>query len=220
MSKEQKPQRKAAATTAPPTSADVTWRGSWDRLQYKRATMVSLSALGVAFGALILCGILFVSRPEPRYFSVTNDFRVVELQALSEPMVTDPGMLNWCSDVVVRTFSMDFLHFRQQLGDVRKFYAPDAFEGLVSSLKTSGILDLVKQKRLSVRVTLGRTPIITARGMVSGAMSWKVEVPVVSSYESSQGVENTQQLMATLLVQRADPRVYPDGIYVKQIVLK
>ena len=109
----------AQATATIPSSVDVVMRGSWDRAQYKRSLMVALAAILLSMGMLLFSIILFLTKPEPRYFSVTNDFRVVELAPLSEPMVSDAGLLNWSADVVTRTFSLDFLHYRQQLTDVR-----------------------------------------------------------------------------------------------------
>jgi len=40
------------------------------------------------------------------------------------------------------------------------------------------------------------------------------------SYESSQGVESTQQLTATVLVARASTVTTPRGVVIQQIVLK
>jgi len=211
---------KARTTSAPPTPEDVIMRGAWDRKQYKRALTVAFVASVTSMVLLILVIMLIMFRPEPRYFSVTGDFRVMELPPLSEPYISDAGLLNWSSNVITRTFSLDFLHYRRQLGDVRKFFAPDAFKELVGSLKSSGIIDMVTQKRLSVSVVLEKAPVIVAKGMVQGVATWKVEIPVVASYESSRGVETTQHLLATMLVQRADVREYPEGIYVKQMVLK
>ena len=64
------------------------------------------------------------------------------------------------------------------------------------------------------------TPVITASGLVGGKMTWKVEFPLIVSYESSQGVESTQHLMATVLVCRASTVTTPRGVVIQQVVLK
>jgi intracellular multiplication protein IcmL len=204
----------------PPKGVDIMFRGSWDRRQYGRALKITFFSLLVNLALILVIVLMVLFRPEPRYFSVTNDFRVVELAPLSEPYVDDAGLRNWSSDVVSRTFSLNFLHVKRSLEDVRKFYAPDAFQQLIVSLKKSGIISLITEKRLSVSVVLDKAPVITAKGVLQGTMSWKLEIPIVASYESSKGVETTQHLVATMLIQRADLREYPEGVYIKQMVLR
>jgi intracellular multiplication protein IcmL len=55
---------------------------------------------------------------------------------------------------------------------------------------------------------------------VGGKATWKIEFPLVVSYESSQGVESTQNLMATVLVCRASTVTSPRGVVIQQVVLK
>lgn len=203
-----------------PNSTDVVMRGSWDRKQYKRALTVAGASATVSFALLLVVVLLILMRPEPKYFSVTNDFRVIELSPLNQPYISNAGLLNWSSEVITRTFSLDFLHFRRQLGDVRKHYAPDAFKQLIAALKSSGIIDMIKGQRLSVSVVIEKAPVITATGVLQGVMSWKIEIPIVASYESSKGVETTQHLNASMLVQRGDLREHPEGVLVKQVVLR
>ena len=63
-------------------------------------------------------------------------------------------------------------------------------------------------------------PVIVASGQIDGRASWKVEFPLLISYESSQGVENTQKLLATVLVRRASTVATPRGVVIEQIILK
>lgn len=45
-------------------------------------------------------------------------------------------------------------------------------------------------------------------------------VSLIVSYESSQGVESTQRLIATVLVCRASTATTPRGVVIQQVVLK
>ena len=82
------------------------------------------------------------------------------------------------------------------------------------------ILDMIKEKRLSVSAVATRAPVIIASGLVGGKATWKIEFPLIVSYESSQGVESTQHLMATVLVCRAPTVTTPRGVVIQQVVLK
>jgi intracellular multiplication protein IcmL len=55
---------------------------------------------------------------------------------------------------------------------------------------------------------------------VGGRATWKIEFPLIVSYESSQGIESTQHLMATVLVARASTVTTPRGVVIQQVVLK
>ena len=56
--------------------------------------------------------------------------------------------------------------------------------------------------------------------LVGGKATWRIEFPIVVSYESSQGVESTQKLLATVLVCRASTAKTPRGVVIQQVVLK
>jgi intracellular multiplication protein IcmL len=79
---------------------------------------------------------------------------------------------------------------------------------------------MVRDKRLSVSAAVTRAPVIIASGLAGGKATWKIEFPLVVSYESSQGVESTQNPMATVLVCRASTVTSPRGVVIQQVVLK
>lgn len=209
------------ATTADTAGADdVVVRGTWDRLQYLRAMKVSMIALSLLGLSLVGNAVQMLSRPDPLYYAATNDMRVVPLKPMSEPVFSDAGLLNWTSSVVTQTLTLDFLNFRKQLTDLQQYYTKEAFVELLKSLDGSGNLDRIRQRRLTTQAVLDRAPVIVASGMMQGALSWKIEVPVVVSYESTRGVETTQRMVAEVLVQRADTRKVPQGVQVRQLILR
>lgn len=75
-------------------------------------------------------------------------------------------------------------------------------------------------KRLSASSVATGAPVIIASGLVSGKATWRIEFPLIVSYESSQGVESTQRLIATVLVCRASTATTPRGVVIQQVVLK
>lgn len=75
-----------------------------------------------------------------------------------------------------------------------------SFESIYHSLETSDNLELVKTKRLVTRMALNGTPVIVKEGVNKGYRMWKIEVPVIVSYESSQGIEASQDMSQALFV--------------------
>lgn len=192
----------------------------WYQKNYYLAMKITVFlavSLCVSIGFII---VLILTKPSPVYFAATSDLRIAKLVPLTEPVMTEQALLNWSSDIVTSAVSLDFLEWRKKLQDIRPNFSESAFESFVGSLKTSGILDLVRNKRLNVSAVLTQAPVITKTGVLNGSMSWQIEFPLILSYESSAGVETTQKLVAQILVSRASTITTPRGIAIQQIVLR
>ena len=205
----------------PAYNAEAVFGGlHWYKLQFHRA-------MKLCFGmALALCAVaavvvvLVINKPIPRYFAATPDLRLAPLIPLDKPVLTQQGLLNWVTETITNAVSLDFLEWREKLTRSREHFEEEAFKSFVASLNSSGVLDMIRDKRLSVSATITRAPVIVASGLVAGKATWKIEFPLVVSYESSQGVESTQNLMATVLVCRASTVTSPRGVVIQQVVLK
>lgn len=192
----------------------------WYRSQYQRAmklALVLVLALCVSAAVNVL---LIVKQPTPRYFAATPDLRLAPLVPLDKPLLTQQGLLNWVTETICNAVSLDFLEWREKLSNTRENFEEAAYKSFLASLQSSGVLDMIKEKRLSVSAVVTRAPVITASGLVGGKATWKIEFPLIVSYESSQGVESTQRLMATVLVARASTVLTPRGVVIQQVVLK
>ena len=124
------------------------------------------------------------------------------------------------TETITSAVSLDFLEWREKLSRVRENFEDEAFKSFLASLNSSGVLEMIRDKRLSVSAVVTRAPVISASGLVGGKSTWKIEFPLIVSYESSQGVESTQHLMATVLVCRASTVTTPRGVVIQQVVLK
>jgi intracellular multiplication protein IcmL len=211
----------AAKATAPVVNAETIIGGvAWYRAQYGRAMKLALALVLALCVAVAAIAFLVVTRPAPRYFAATPDLRLAPLVPLDKPVLTQQGLLNWVAETITNAVSLDFLEWRDKLSRVRENFENEAFKSFLASLNSSGVLQMIRDKRLSVSAVVTRAPVITASGLVGGKATWKIEFPLVVSYESSQGVESTQHLMATVLVCRAATVTTPRGVVIQQVVLK
>jgi intracellular multiplication protein IcmL len=192
----------------------------WYRSQYQRSMKLALALVLALLAAVAVIAFLILTRPTPKYFAATPDLRLAPLVPLDKPVLTQQGLLNWVSETITNAVSLDFLEWRDKLSRVRENFEDEAFKSFLASLQSSGILDMIKDKRLSVSAVVTRAPVIIASGLINGKATWKIEFPLVVSYESSQGVESTQHLMATVLVCRAATVTTPRGVVIQQVVLK
>ena len=192
----------------------------WYRTQFRRAMKLALGLVVAQATSIAVIALLLLNQPGPRYFAATPDLRLAPLVPLDQPVLTQEGLLTWASDTITGAMSLNFLEWREKLESIRPNFDDEAFKSFLSSLKSSGVLEMIRDKRLSASAITTRAPVIIASGLVGGKATWRIEFPLIVSYESSQGVESTQRLVATILVCRASTVKTPRGVVIQQAVLK
>lgn len=208
------------ASSSAPDAAAVIGGLNWYRTQFRRAMKLALALTVALCASLGVAAILLLNQPKPQYFAATPDLRLAPMVPLDQPLLTQNGLLTWVSDTITGAMSLNFLEWREKLESIRPHFDDAAYKSFLASLQSSGILDMIRDKRLSASAVATRAPVIIASGLVGGKATWKVEFPLIVSYESSQGVESTQKLLATVLVCRASTAKTPRGVVIQQVVLK
>lgn len=208
------------ASPPAPDAAAVIGGLDWYRAQFRRAMKLALALTVALCASLGVAAILLLNQPKPRYFAATPDLRLAPMIPLDQPLLTQEGLLTWASNAITGAMSLNFLEWREKLETLRPHFDDAAYKSFLASLQSSGVLDMIRDKRLSASAVATRAPVIIASGLVGGKATWKVEFPLIVSYESSQGVESTQKLLATVLVCRASTAKTPRGVVIQQVVLK
>lgn len=207
--------------SSPAPNAEAVLGGlDWYRTQFRRAMKLTLGlSLALCIGLAVIA-LLLLNRPKPQYFAATPDLRLAPMIPLDQPLLTQEGLLTWASNTITGAMSLNFLEWREKLESLRPHFDDAAYKSFLASLQSSGVLDMIQEKRLSASAVATRAPVIIASGLVGGKATWRIEFPIVVSYESSQGVESTQKLLATVLVCRASTAKTPRGVVIQQVVLK
>ncbi len=208
------------ASSPAPDAAAVIGGLNWYRAQFRRAMKMVLALTVALCASLGVAAILLLNQPKSQYFAATPDLRLAPMVPLDQPLLTQEGLLTWASNAITGAMSLNFLEWREKLETIRPHFDDAAYKSFLASLQSSGVLDMIRDKRLSASAVATRAPVIIASGLVSGKATWKVEFPLIVSYESSQGVESTQKLLATVLVCRASTAKTPRGVVIQQVVLK
>ena len=158
--------------------------------------------------SLAVIALLLLNQPKPRYFAATPDLRLAPLVPLDQPLLTQSGLLTWVSDTITGAMSLNFLEWREKLEAVRPNFDDDTFKSFLSSLESSGILNMIQEKRLSASSVATGAPVIIASGLVSGKATWRIEFPLIVSYESSQGWK-APSVLSPLFLSAVPPRPPP-----------
>ena len=208
------------AESPAPDAATVIGGLDWYRTQFRRSMKLSLCLVAALCLSLAVSALLLLNQPKPCYFAATPDLRLAPMVPLDQPLLTQEGLLTWASNAITGAMSLNFLEWREKLESIRPHFDDAAYKSFLASLQSSGVLDMIRDKRLSASAVATRAPVIIASGLVGGKATWKIEFPLIVSYESSQGVESTQKLLATVLVRRASTAKTPRGVVIQQVVLK
>lgn len=170
---------------------------------------------------LILGSLLFymiTHPPAPRYFATSINGRITPLYPLGEPNQSDSAVLQWANQAAIASFTYNFVNYRDELQASSGFFTADGWDQFLSALQQSNNLDAVKAKKLIVSAVATRAPIILQKGILNGSYSWRVQMPILVTYQSAS--EFTQQNnVVTMLITRVSTLNSPRGIGIAQFVV-
>jgi len=169
---------------------------------------------------VFLMGTIFyqiVNRPEPRYFATTVDGRIMPLYPLSEPMISPPELLQWAHRASIGAYTYNFVNYRDAMQELQNQFTPDGWRYYEDALKMSRNLEMVIAKKLIVSAVATGTPVILDQAIINGRYSWKVQIPLLVSYQSPN--EQTQRAVIVMMIISRVPTVdMPKGIAIVSFV--
>ncbi|MHB8354773.1 MAG: DotI/IcmL/TraM family protein, partial [Burkholderiales bacterium] len=86
--------------------------------------------------------------------------------------------------------------------------------------KSSGILQKVANQRLNTVLQPVSALYVEQSGQINGVPVWMVKGKMILTYEGSSGNVSTQDVNATIIIQRADILKYPSGLIIRSISLQ
>lgn len=189
----------------------VTLRNNFYRDGYRRVLVILLIMVVINVVLLGLLGYMLTHRPEPQYFATTSDGKVIPMHALSEPLVTSAELLQWATVAATSANTYDFVNYRKALQDASEYFTPTGWREFQNALKSSNNLDTVISKKLAVSAVATGAPIILDRGLINGTYKWKVQLPLLITYESAS-TNISQPVVVTMLITRVSTLDTPKGI--------
>jgi intracellular multiplication protein IcmL len=182
---------------------------------------VMLAVLVAILVNVVLGGLLvyIISHPpEPRYFATSINGRITPLFPLDQPNQSDSAVLQWANQAAIAAFTYNFVNYRDELQASSGFFTAEGWDQFLSALQQSNNLDAVKAKKLIVSAVATRAPVILQKGILNGSYSWRVQMPILVTYQSAS--EFTQQNnVVTMLITRVSTLNSPRGIGIAQFVV-
>ena len=179
----------------------VAIRNTFYRDGQRKMILILLTSVLANFVLAALLVYMFTHPPAPKYFATSINGRITPLFPINEPNQSDSAVLQWANQAAIAAFTYNFVNYRSELQASSGFFTPAGWDQFLTALQQSNNLDAVKVKKLIVSAVATRAPIILQKGVLNGQYSWRIQMPLLVSYQSAS--EFTQQNnVVTMLVTR------------------
>ena len=199
----------------------VRFRNDFYRDEYRNKAAILRYGTGALLASVLLNGALgwALVHKRPVYFAATNDGRILPLVALSRPAMEDRAVISWATTVATSAYSYDFVNWRSALSGLSPDFTKEGFSSFIGSLKASGNLKLVSDNRMVAAAVPTEAGVIVAKGLLKGVYVWKIQVPILVTYQAAKS-SVSQNLLVTLMVVRRSVLSHPKGLAVAQFLAK
>lgn len=196
----------------------VTLRNQFYKDSQRKVVLALLVALVVNLVLASMLVYILTHPPAPKYFATSINGRITPLFPLNEPNQSDSAVLQWANQAAIAAFTYNFVNYRDELQASSGFFTAEGWDQFLNALQQSNNLDAVKAKKLIVSAVATRAPIILQKGVLNGSYSWRVQMPILVTYQSAS--EFTQQNnVVTMLIARVSTLNSPRGIGISQFVV-
>jgi len=161
--------------------------------------------------------VLFSMKPEVRVIAVDNAGRVVPVISLKEPMVSASVLNSWVVERTVDLYTYDFRGWQKDFQAISSDFTGRGWKEFSKAMKKSNNMKVVQQDQVFVSSVPQGAAVIVKEGDFNGVYAWKVEFPMLVTYEGASET-TTQNLMMTVVVVRADLITHPTGLAIEQVI--
>ena len=196
----------------------VTLRNRFYRDGQRKIVFILLLSMVVNLVLGSMLGYIVLNPPEPKYFATSINGRITPLIPLDKPNQSDSAVLQWANQAAIASFTYNFVNYRTELQAASGFFTADGWSQFIAALQRSNNLDAVKAKKLVVSGVATRAPVILQKGILNGRFSWRVQMPVLITYQSASEFSQ-QNSVVTMLITRVSTLNSPRGIGIAQFVV-
>ncbi|ELD2083765.1 DotI/IcmL/TraM family protein [Enterobacter hormaechei] len=154
----------------------------------------------------------------PQHYFATENGRITHAYPTDKPVWSESEVRQFGADTISKAFTLDFVHYRDQMTAVSPDFSEEGFSGYNQALSTgSNILALVKDKRMNLTNTV-EPGVIARRGVIGDRYTWEFQYPVTMRLQGQNSSSPPLRYIFTLRIQQADVRLKPRGLEVTQTI--
>ena len=161
---------------------------------------------------------LAVRPPYVRFIAMDKEGRVVPLTPISEPLLGKASVTSWAAEAVTQAFTMDYANYKQELMKSRENFTPTGWSNFNKALQDSQYLQKVVEQRYLTTAAPTSAPLIEQEGHVNGRYAWKMQIPIVVSFQNGDKTISLNYLVKIVAVREAETD-NPRGIGIEQVIV-
>ncbi len=197
--------------------ANVVMRNNFYRDGQRKMMIILLISIAANFILTSMLIYIISHPPLPKYFATSINGRITPLFPLNEPNQSDSAVLQWANQAAIAAFTYNFVNYRAELQASSGFFTAEGWDQFLNALQQSNNLEAIKAKKLIVSAVATRAPIILQKGILNGRFAWRVQMPLLVTYQSASEFSQ-QNLVVTMLITRVSTLNSPRGIGIAQFV--
>jgi len=136
---------------------------------------------------------------------------------LSKPKYSNIQIRNWAAEAAVSTYSYDYVNQRKALEQNSHYFTPHGWSNFVQALRQSNSLDTVVKRKMIVSAVPIDTPVILQQNQLNGIYNWRIQVPLLVTYQNSDA-KTQVPLDVQLLIKRRIAYDGSDSVGIEQFV--
>lgn len=171
--------------------------------------LINLSLLGLVYYR-------WTHPPQPQYFATTADGRMILEHPLTDPSLTDDAVLQWTANAVHKAFSLDFVHWREQLQEASANFTQSGWNYFSQTLQQSDNLKTLTDLKMVANATITGAPQVLQKAVVDGHYAWSIRMPMLITYSNNEK-SISQPVKVTVIVLREPVRDYPQKIAINNV---
>ncbi|MDD3020254.1 MAG: DotI/IcmL/TraM family protein [Alphaproteobacteria bacterium] len=185
----------------PPLTPAAVGRAAFYRAGYRRILKIAVSE---AIVILILVAVFFfiidVHRPEDRYFAATEDGTLIEMQSLYYPNLSTKAITSWSAQAATEVMTFGFHDYQRRFQESSRNFTETGWKSFIKSLTSSRLMSPVISNQQLVLAAPAGAPVLIEEGIVKGVYQWKVQVPLVITYQAQSKVSSSELWVTLTLV--------------------
>jgi intracellular multiplication protein IcmL len=195
----------------------VLLRNVFYRDGYRWAVLALFMVLIINCGLASLLFYQVKNPPQPQYFAILPNGQIIKNYRLDDPVFPDDQILQWTADAVRQTFSLDYLHWQDQLQTASSKFSMGGWREFLKALKNSNNLETVTKLKMVSNAEITGAPRLLQKTVLGGHYVWKIQLPLLVTFNNSSQVI-PMPMDVTLIVMRVPVEESPERIAINNFL--
>lgn len=157
---------------------------------------------------------------EPKYFQVQieqGQKQFTPLTSYNARLFSRDDLLLWIQIVVGDIYTFNAITYQQKFRDIlANDFTPDGADSFRETLNNSQLLKQVVTQQLNLTSIVSGQPVILQQGALMGRYTWKVQMPVLLTFESANQI-TTKRIIVTVLIINVSTKESPQAVAIQEL---